>query len=152
MIVVCTTSGDIRNPIDESRAKKNLQSFKGNCITAIFLHVQHCIVSRHGWLPKTLRDGISEWSWDWTVREASSQKPFWCDGHAMADSRRWPASLQILFCSLKTRSERSIKVAFSRVLIRAVKNLWSPPQCPHLWPSAFFVGNHRYLTFIMHLN
>lgn len=88
MIVVCTTSGDIRNPVDESRAKKNLQSFKDNCITAIFLHVQHCIVSRHGWLPKTLRDGISEWSWDWTVREASSQKPFWCDGHAMADSRR----------------------------------------------------------------
>lgn len=131
MIVVCTTS-DIRNPVEESREreKKNLRAFKDNCITAIFLHVQHCIVSRHGWLQKTLRDGISEWSWDWTVREASSRKPFWCDGHAIG----WFSTLDTnrrvckFFRSPKTRSERSIKVAISRVLIRALKNLWSPAR------------------------
>lgn len=154
MIVVC-----VRQEILETqskREKKNLRAFKDNCITAIFLHVQHCIVSRHGWLQKTLRDGISEWSWDWTVREASSRKPFWCDGHAMADSRRSTLTGEFANFFVPRRSERSIKVAISRVLIRALKNLWSPTRgvatSDHLGSSAFFVGNHRYLTFIMHLN
>lgn len=152
---VCTTR-DIRNSVEE-REKKNLQAFKDNCITAIFLHVQHCIVSRHGWLQKTLRDGILEWSWDWTVREASSRKSFWCDGHAMADSRRSTLTGEFANFFVPRR------IAVNGQLKSLFRGYWSEPWRIYdrqlavsppltIGSSAFFVGNHRYLTFIMHLN
>lgn len=161
MIVVC-----VRQEILETqskREKKNLRAFKdNNCHNAIIASQQFffmfnialCLATDDCRRPFVMVSRSNLEIEPYVKHLLESRSDATVMRWLILDARHWPASLQIFF--VPRRSERSIKVAISRVLIRALKNLWSPtrgvPTSDHLGSSAFFVGNHRYLTFIMHLN